>query len=75
MNEKRFRVQFVREGTDRDDDYIATSISVVVPDGLDFHQAKDYAIGCIVSELSSYAVDEALRAIGMETGESVRSAP
>lgn len=51
---------------------IATSIQVIIPEGLDFFQARDYVLGRVTRELNSYFVDECVRGVGIPHPQDAR---
>lgn len=56
---------FYLKAFDQNGQIIATSVQVIVPQGLTWIQTRDYVVGRIAEEVASYMAAECLTAVGM----------
>jgi protoheme ferro-lyase len=65
MNKMPHKAFYVRAFSEDGNSQLATSIQVIIPDGLNFDQAKTFVTERVSEEVGRYFADECLRGIGM----------
>jgi hypothetical protein len=60
------RVFYVRALRANNIENLATGIQVIIPDGLDYYEARRFVIGRVVDQIVSYFADECVSACGVE---------